>query len=138
MPHAFTVATRENADIYFKTRRPARYESGDGKGWNTIEAKTKNGLINQAIDEIQLTQGHILQDPTPIEDGVILHRDDYAVFEQAYYISLRELRPETTIDTKTLTKGNRSKKARQSETMHDIAPQAKLWLRLPTNKIARG
>ena len=138
MPHELTVATRDNADTYFQTRRPARWDSGDGKGWKDIDGKIRDGLILQAIDELQLTQGIVLQDPTLVEEGVIFLRDDYAVFEQAYWISLRELNPQTSLDKKTLTRGKRSKRARQSETMQDIAPQAKLWLRLATNKIVRG
>jgi len=133
---ALTV-TVDAADAYFRTRRPARYETG-GKGWKTIDDGLRGHLIAQARDELQLTQGRILADPTDPDDADELERDDFAVYEQAYWIALREVWPTTATDQLAIPRGRKSKARREARTEPDIAPSALQWLRIATHKIVRG
>lgn len=69
--------TREDCDLYYLPNNHIKSYS-----WRKYSDDEKDAAFNQAIRELQITQGRELEDQV----GTSVYRDDYAVAEQALFI----------------------------------------------------
>ena len=79
----------DNANAYFKSHPM-------GATWEEYNTEQKNGAIEYAKRELSRALGRALKDDEPQYKYGDQTRDEYAVYEQALYVLLRDCQPNST------------------------------------------